>query len=103
MRFQDVIRFFEAKKINEKCHVCNAETWVIHTFDGDKRLYGMPLVDPMDSYKRFTGLYQTGITVLNVECDNCGCLRTFAAEKIAAWVAENPGNAEVQPAGGAEE
>lgn len=103
MKFQDVIRFFNAKKINDKCHVCGEETWILYVNNGrERRLHGMPFVDPNADYDEFQGMHASGISVLNVECDNCGCLRVFSAKKIATWIAENPDGEQStpSPAGG---
>lgn len=80
--FKDAVRFLEQKSPKAACPFCGSDKWIVPFADADKEMaFLMPLNAKFNSETAYN---------LELECNNCGFIRSHRARVIAEWLAKNP-------------
>ncbi|WP_146038488.1 MULTISPECIES: hypothetical protein [unclassified Pseudomonas] len=85
--FDEAVTFFETVCKGAVCSACGASQWEIPTAKGNDD----------ECLLRLSGLSRNGVSVLNleIECLNCGLMRTHRADKVREWL-DKPSHEEAE-------
>lgn len=82
LSFDDAVRFFTSKTPDGNCFACGTDVWNISTSEED------------DGYCFFrkAGGSSLGSRAYNldIECANCGMVRSHRADVLLNWLSQNP-------------
>jgi uncharacterized Zn finger protein len=86
LSFKELSRYFDAKKLDAKCHRCGENSWLMASETGHDHATTIMMFDLNNpDFTRNTFIY-----TITLSCGNCGTIWQLRRQQIEDWFADNP-------------